>query len=163
MTAFPPAKHDALGLDGLLGPQEREVRDRVRQFAVSCLARLHGALASRPNAGCCCCCCTSAVRCTGPCHITSMPSRRGPLPQEREIAPVIAGYWERAEFPFPLVPGFQVRPQGRLRGMGRYRASPCSRSGLRCAMLLPAPHRHLGAPRPHAALACRSWALAAAP
>lgn len=35
MTAFPPAKHDALGLDSLLSPQEREVRDRVRQFAVS--------------------------------------------------------------------------------------------------------------------------------
>lgn len=34
MTAFPPAKHDALGLDGLLGPEERAVRDRVRQFAV---------------------------------------------------------------------------------------------------------------------------------
>lgn len=28
--------------------------------------------------------------------------------QEREIAPVIAGYWEKAEFPFPLVPGFQA-------------------------------------------------------
>ena len=25
---------------------------------------------------------------------------------EKEVAPVIAGYWEKAEFPFALVPGF---------------------------------------------------------
>ena len=30
------------------------------------------------------------------------------FPQETEIAPVIAPYWERAEFPYELVPGFQV-------------------------------------------------------
>lgn len=35
MRAFPPAKHDALGLEELLTPAEREVRDRVRRFAVS--------------------------------------------------------------------------------------------------------------------------------
>ena len=27
-----------------------------------------------------------------------------PLSQEAEVAPVVADYWERAEFPFPLVP-----------------------------------------------------------
>jgi hypothetical protein len=35
MRAFPPAKHDALGLEELLTQEEREVRDRVRAFAVS--------------------------------------------------------------------------------------------------------------------------------
>lgn len=30
-----------------------------------------------------------------------------PPPQEAKIAPIIADYWERAEFPFTLVPGFQ--------------------------------------------------------
>ena len=34
MSAFPPAKHDALGLEELLTPAEKEVRDRVRRFAV---------------------------------------------------------------------------------------------------------------------------------
>lgn len=72
MTVFPPAKHDALGLEELLTPEEREVRDRVRRFA------------------------------------------------EAEIAPVIADYWERAEFPFPLVPGFQKLGigGGNLKGYG---------------------------------------------
>ncbi|KAI7841971.1 hypothetical protein COHA_004498 [Chlorella ohadii] len=72
MTVFPPAKHDALGLEELLTPEEREVRDRVRRFA------------------------------------------------ETEIAPIIADYWERAEFPFPLVPGFQKLGigGGNLKGYG---------------------------------------------
>ncbi|PRW59738.1 Acyl-coenzyme A oxidase peroxisomal [Chlorella sorokiniana] len=72
MTVFPPAKHDALGLEELLTPEEREIRDRVRRFA------------------------------------------------ETEIAPVIADYWERAEFPFPLVPGFQKLGigGGNLKGYG---------------------------------------------
>lgn len=56
MSVFPPAKHDALGLEDLLTPAEREVRDRVRKFA------------------------------------------------ESEVAPVIAQYWEKAEFPHGLVP-----------------------------------------------------------
>ena len=34
MSAFPPAKHDALGLGLLLTPEEREVQARVRAFAV---------------------------------------------------------------------------------------------------------------------------------
>jgi hypothetical protein len=34
MTVFPPARWDALFLEELLTPQEREVRDRVRRFAV---------------------------------------------------------------------------------------------------------------------------------
>lgn len=58
MTVFPPAKHDALNLDGLLTPEERDVQRRVREFA------------------------------------------------ERDVAPVIASYWERAEFPHQLVPKF---------------------------------------------------------
>lgn len=89
MTSFPPAKHDALGLDGLLGPQEREVRDRVRQFA------------------------------------------------ERDIAPVIADYWERAEFPFPLVPGFQKLGigGGSLKGYGCQGLSllSCAMAGIELA------------------------------
>lgn len=32
MSAFPACAHDALGLDGLLTPEERAVRDRVRAF-----------------------------------------------------------------------------------------------------------------------------------
>lgn len=38
MKVFPPAKHDALFLDELLTPEEREVRDRVRRFAVRLVA-----------------------------------------------------------------------------------------------------------------------------
>ncbi|KAF8073233.1 ACX4 [Scenedesmus sp. PABB004] len=53
---FPAAAHDALALDALLTPEERDVRRRVRAFA------------------------------------------------ESEIAPIITDYWERAEFPFELVP-----------------------------------------------------------
>jgi hypothetical protein len=34
MRVFPPAKHDALELEELLSAEEREVRDRVRKFAV---------------------------------------------------------------------------------------------------------------------------------
>lgn len=34
MAAFPPATHDALLLDDLLTPEERDVRQRVRRFAV---------------------------------------------------------------------------------------------------------------------------------
>jgi len=56
ISVFPPAKHDALGLNELLTAEERQLRLRVREFA------------------------------------------------ELHVAPVIAGYWERAEFPFPLVP-----------------------------------------------------------
>lgn len=56
MTVFPPARHDALRLDELLTPEERDVRQRVRTFA------------------------------------------------ETEVAPVIAAFWERAEFPSALLP-----------------------------------------------------------
>lgn len=45
-----------------------------------------------------------------PCLMLNLPS----FFQEREIAPVIADYWERAEFPFPLVPGFQARFSNRI-------------------------------------------------
>lgn len=89
MSVFPPAKHDALGLEGLLTPEEREVRDRVRQFA------------------------------------------------ERDIAPVIAGYWERAEFPFELVPGFQKLGigGGSLKGHGCQGMSlmACAMAGIELA------------------------------
>lgn len=56
MADFPAAAYDALGLDALLTPEERAVRDKVRAFA------------------------------------------------EREVAPVIVDFWERAEFPFEIVP-----------------------------------------------------------
>lgn len=72
-------------------------------------------------------------------------------PQETEIAPVIAGYWERAEFPFPLVPGFQVGGRGRglwelLERHRRHRAppsrgvqsSPCAHA---CAPCRPTPQK----------------------
>ncbi|GIL48383.1 hypothetical protein Vafri_4643 [Volvox africanus] len=58
MAAFPPAVHDLLALEGLLNPEERQLRDKVRSY------------------------------------------------MESNVAPVIADYWERAEFPYPLVPGF---------------------------------------------------------
>lgn len=35
IRVFPPARHDALELEGLLTQEERDVRDRVRAFAVS--------------------------------------------------------------------------------------------------------------------------------
>lgn len=56
MRSFPSAVHDALGLDELLTPEERAVRDRVRSFV------------------------------------------------EREVAPVVVEFWEKAEFPFALLP-----------------------------------------------------------
>lgn len=53
---FPKAAHDALALDALLTPEERDVRRRVRAF------------------------------------------------MESEVAPIITDYWERAAFPFEMVP-----------------------------------------------------------
>ena len=50
------ASTDYFLLDSLLGPEERELRDRVRRFS------------------------------------------------QEQVLPVINGYWERAEFPFELVP-----------------------------------------------------------
>ena len=173
MTVFPPAKHDALGLEvrgvpagggaapnsclqqrlptaalpirrpaqhlpachgwhplllsihplplslqDLLTPEEREVRDRVRRFAVgtppACTRAGRAAVAGSRL------CRRTLARATAPpplglhpLALTLAPAHPCPplaLPQEQEIAPVIAGYWEKAEFPFPLVPGFQARP-----------------------------------------------------
>lgn len=72
MRVFPPAKHDALELEELLTPEERAVKQRVREFA------------------------------------------------EREIAPIVAEYWERAEFPHALVPKFEALGigGGSLKGHG---------------------------------------------
>lgn len=53
---FPASVSDALALDSLLSPEEREIRRRVRRFV------------------------------------------------EAEVAPIITDYWEKAEFPFELVP-----------------------------------------------------------
>lgn len=43
-----------------------------------------------------------------------------PCMQESEVAPVIAGYWEKAEFPFKLVPSFAKLglAGGSIRGYG---------------------------------------------
>lgn len=38
MKIFPPAKHDLLGLDSLLTPEERMVRDKVRSYAETTVA-----------------------------------------------------------------------------------------------------------------------------
>ncbi|KAF5832892.1 acyl-CoA dehydrogenase/oxidase [Dunaliella salina] len=69
---FPPAAHDALEMDGLLTPQERAIRLRVRSY------------------------------------------------MERNVAPVIAGFWERAEFPHQLVPSFAALDLagGNIKGYG---------------------------------------------
>lgn len=151
MTVFPQAKHDVLGLDGLLTAEEREVRDRVRAFAVSrgacCTVRawgsqagvrwlqrvagssmqrvrawwacwLAGGRAGRRAAVCALPGCTPSVRNghSPPTHYCCAPLKHSvsdislPCPlQEKEIAPVIYPFWERAEFPFELVPGFQAR------------------------------------------------------
>lgn len=71
-SLFPAAVADALHLDGLLTPEERALRDRVRKYA------------------------------------------------EEKIAPIISGYWEKAEFPFELVPSFaQLNlAGGGIRGYG---------------------------------------------
>ncbi|EFJ49890.1 hypothetical protein VOLCADRAFT_58804 [Volvox carteri f. nagariensis] len=72
MAAFPPAVHDLLALEGLLSPEERQLRDKVRSY------------------------------------------------MEANVAPVIADYWERAEFPHPLVPGFAALglAGGAIKGYG---------------------------------------------
>mmetsp|Transcript_25590 Transcript_25590/g.64931 ORF Transcript_25590/g.64931 Transcript_25590/m.64931 type:complete len:461 (-) Transcript_25590:299-1681(-) len=69
---FPKPVHDALDLDGLLTPEERAMRKKVRAY------------------------------------------------MESEVAPVIAGYWEKAEFPFKLVPSFAKLglAGGSIRGYG---------------------------------------------
>ena len=64
---------------------------------------------------------------------------------EREVAPVIDGYWERAEFPFELLPklaslglaGGTIQGYG-CPGVSMMASAPC----------LPAPHRS------HACLRC---------
>lgn len=145
MRVFPPPVHDALNLDSLLTPDERLVRDKVRNFMVSTAGRASGVLV-RP---------TSAQRATarasaaqqGPttaCNpmptirpsCISRPKTRTPPPlpppcsshpldpppcmQVTRVAPVIADYWERAEFPFPLVPDFAKLnlAGGNIRGYG---------------------------------------------
>lgn len=113
----------------LLTPEELAIRDRVRRFAVSSAQHraeagpwvcsgspLHasrlGLKSACPRLSACRCCTASLfaqlLQPPSPCSLAS-------LPQETEIAPVIADYWERAEFPFPLVPGFQVRQLGGCR------------------------------------------------
>ncbi len=57
--------------------------------------------------------------------------------QEADVAPVIADYWERAEFPYPLVPGFAALglAGGPIKGYGCpvSGAGSCCGEGLRNA------------------------------
>ena len=129
MSVFPPARHDALGLDGLLSPAEREVRDRVRQFAVRNPGRqlacqsvsellAPGSRQARPLAMLLRSTTARAAGLEGPSQLSA--ACLSALSQESEIAPVIAAYWERAEFPHALLPRFQQLGigGGHLRGYG---------------------------------------------
>jgi hypothetical protein len=80
---FPDAAHDALGLDSFLTPAERDVKQRVRKFMVRCPPR------DLPH--------------TSPCAQPAGRLTASLRPQEAKVAPIIADYWERAEFPHELV------------------------------------------------------------
>lgn len=89
---FPPAVFDALDLVGLLTPEEIDVRDRAREFMVRPPKRR-----SAP----------------GPPSLSLTPDQTDQTRQQqtnnnqsqvKEVAPIIAPYWERAEFPFELLP-----------------------------------------------------------
>jgi acyl-CoA oxidase len=89
MTVFPPAKHDILGLDSLLSPEEHQLKLKVRQFA------------------------------------------------EQIIAPVVAPYWEKADFPHQLIPkiGALGIGGGHLKGYGcqGHSVMACAMAGIELA------------------------------
>lgn len=94
MADFPAAAHDLLGLDGLLNTEERCTRDAVRQFMVraSCskvCPHTDAQLMSVRVPACCIC---------------YLPDGLAPSMQETEVAPIIADHWERASFPFEIIP-----------------------------------------------------------
>lgn len=88
------------------------------------------------------------------------------------MAPVIVPYWERAEFPFELVPGFQARAGRRgLRAVGGLLGAGAGDGTCKPCALHPAA-RMPARPRPHAPTRTaptqpppppprRSWASAA--
>ena len=102
----------------------------------------------------------------------SAPHAMDALAQEGEVAPVIVPYWERAEFPFELVPGFQASRGGRACGLlggllgAGAGASTCEPCALHPAARMPARPR-LHAPtrtaptQPPPPPPRRSWASAA--
>jgi len=95
---FPAAVHDLLNLQDLLTTEERALVAKVRSFMVRHLMFVTSSC-SLSNA-----------------PLSGMQHRHGIWPsfsiysiilllsQESEVAPVITDYWERAEFPFPLLP-----------------------------------------------------------
>ena len=94
MAVFPPAVHDVFALDDLLSPEERALRYKVRAFMVR--KREGEGERERHVAS------AYVVH-----HVLINPPPflpHSPSPQESEVAPVVVDYWERAEFPFPLVP-----------------------------------------------------------
>lgn len=93
---FPPAVHDALDLAGLLSPRELAVRDRAREFMVSWMPM---SLAPPPP---------PAARKKA----NSRPPPKNKNQQVKEVAPIITPYWERAEFPFELLPKLQTLDLG---------------------------------------------------
>jgi hypothetical protein len=88
MSDFPAAAHDLLGLDGLLTAEERYTRDAVRRFMV-CVRTQNGVSQRESN-----------MQSWGACMAQTMASRM----QETEVAPIIADHWERASFPFEIIP-----------------------------------------------------------
>ena len=99
MASFPPAAHDVFRFDDLLTQEERDIRYRTRSFMV----RLSRAPSLPP--------CSAEAHAPEP--STSMWGHglawtvlefSWMLTQEKEVAPVIADYWEHAAFPFQLVP-----------------------------------------------------------
>ena len=99
MASFPPAAHDVFRFDDLLSQEERDIRYRTRSFMVRlsrapslppCSAEAHAPESSTSMCG------------NGLAWTVLEYSRM--LIQEKEVAPVIADYWEHAAFPFQLVP-----------------------------------------------------------
>jgi hypothetical protein len=108
---FPEAAHDALGLDSFLTPEERNVKQRVRGYMVGLL---HDTLGSQ-GAARVCVGGAALWRAGAACHMllcwragqprAAQLTARASHAQEAKVAPIIADFWERAEFPHELVAG----------------------------------------------------------
>lgn len=114
MASFPPAVHDLLNLEALLTPEEKALQKRIRAYMVRGRRRTlmkEGEKEGLPHAVCSLTqdarsmdqALTTKEGCGGTAYLR--PRLRLCL-QEANVAPVIAGYWERAEFPHALVPSF---------------------------------------------------------
>jgi hypothetical protein len=132
---FPAATHDALDLAGMLTPRELAVRDRAREFMVRRLPAASHLLASpSPSllAGAAAAAARGGERASlapppqlrkrrkqPPAPRPPKPANPPPPPnpphhhqQVKEVAPIIAPYWEKAAFPFELLPKLRALDLG---------------------------------------------------